>query len=150
MCVCACVHPSSQCVVESFITTTSQAHLHRKTVITCKRRGAKHCVTNDPNAFLWKQTIFGYVFTCETQTPRLIKFRTIEHVGELTQSTKNGWNQLTGGGPTYRWNITSKTFPCNHTSHLYLNLYLFFLCASTDQRARPVLHAQWLKRRHLL
>ena len=50
--------------------------------------------------------------TCPAETPQPIKmkFCTIDYVGALTRGAKNGWNRLAGGGPTDRWNITSKTF----------------------------------------
>ena len=71
--------------------------------------------------------------TCPAETPQPIKmkFCTIDYVGELTRCAKNGWNRLAGGGPTDRWNITSKTF----LTILYLIPYLtlpyftfFFSC----------------------
>jgi hypothetical protein len=50
--------------------------------------------------------------TCPAETPRpiKIKFSTIYNVDEITRFAKNGCNRLARGGPTDRWNITSKTF----------------------------------------
>ena len=72
----------------------------------------------------------------ETPQPIKMKFCTIDYVGELTRCTKNGWNRLSGGGPTYRWNIllTSKTF----LTVQGLILPFLFLYASTAQTAEPI------------
>jgi hypothetical protein len=50
--------------------------------------------------------------TCPAETPQPIKmkFCTIDNAGKVTRCTKNGWNRLAWGGPTDRWNITSKNF----------------------------------------
>ena len=58
----------------------------------------------------------------ETTQPIKMNFCTIDCVGESTRCVKNGWNRLAGGSPTYRWNITSKTF----LIILYLHYILFF------------------------
>ena len=77
---------------------------------------------------------FSAIRPAETPQPIKMKFCTIDYVGELTRCAKNDCNRLAGGGPTDRWNITSKFL-------LYLTLpYLFFLFlyACTAQTAEPI------------
>jgi hypothetical protein len=61
--------------------------------------------------------------TCPAETPQPIKMKlcTIDNVGKVTRCAKKSWNRLYGGGPTDRWNITSKTL----LTILYLT---FFYC----------------------
>ena len=78
---------------------------------------------------------------CQTETPLTINmnFCTIDYVDKVKRCAKNGWNQLAGGGPTYRWNITS-TFMLYFTQ-LYITLLyftFFFFYASTAQTAQPI------------
>jgi hypothetical protein len=70
--------------------------------------------------------------TCPAETPQPIKmkFCTIDYVGEVTQCANNNCNQLAGGGPTGRWNITSKTFS------YYTLLYLTYFSCNRLQRKR--------------
>ena len=76
--------------------------------------------------------------TRPAETPQLIKmkFCTIDYVGKITRCAKNGWNRLVGGGPTDRWNITSKTFlTIRKLPHFTL---LFFLYASSAHTVEPI------------
>jgi hypothetical protein len=71
----------------------------------------------DDPAYLWKSTIFGH----KSQLIDM-KVRTIHNVGEVIWCVENGWNRLTGGGPTDRWIImTSKSLL---TVSLAARLYL--------------------------
>ena len=119
------------------ISTAAQGRknqLQRNTIIIkCKRGSAKHSVKDD-HAFNGNMQYSG-ARPAETPQPIKIKFCTIDYFGELTRCAKNGWDRLTGGGPTDRWNITSKAFL--PTPYLTL-LYFFFLYASTAQTAEQI------------
>ena len=67
---------------------------------------------------------FSGTRSAETPQPIKTKFPTIDKVGKLTRCTKNGCNRLAGGGPTDRWNITSKTFlTIPYLTILYLTFF---------------------------
>jgi hypothetical protein len=109
---------------------TWRSNYSNDTCITCKRGSAKHSVKDD-YAFL------RFSGTCPAETPQPInmKFCTIDYVGEVTRCAKIGWNRLTGGGPTNRWNITSKTFLTIPDLTLPFS---FFLYASTPKTTQPI------------
>jgi hypothetical protein len=83
--------------------------------------------------------------TCPAETLIKLKFCTIAYIGKFTRCAKNGWNRLTGGGPTDRWNITSKTL----LAIPYFTLPFFIECLYSPNRSTD-LYARWLKRRGLL
>jgi hypothetical protein len=72
--------------------------------------------------------------TCPAETPHPIemKFCTIDYVGDIMRFAKNGCNGLAGGGPTDRWNITSKTFLT--IPYLTLPYLAFFSCNRLQQK----------------
>jgi hypothetical protein len=79
-----------------------------------------------------KHAIFGRLPSRNPSTNQN-EISTIDYAGEVTQCAKNGWNRLAGGGPTDRWNITSKT--C-----LTYNLLYFFIraCLYTAETVKPI------------
>jgi hypothetical protein len=87
--------------------------------------------------------------TCQTKTPQAInkKFCTIDNVSQLTGCTKNGWNQLDGGGLAYRWNLTSKTLL--RCTLRYVTLPSFLVCLYRPN-GLTALHTRLLKRPELL
>jgi hypothetical protein len=91
---------------------------------------AKHCVIRT-TMLSYGNTRFLVICPAETVQPIKMKFCTNDNVGEVTRSAKDDWNRLAKGGPTDRWNITSKTFLATITSFtlLYLTLpYLILVC----------------------
>jgi hypothetical protein len=71
----------------------------------------------------------------KTPWPLVLKFCTVDYVGETTKSAKNGYNRMARGGSPYRWYLVSiyLTLP-------YLTLpYLFcFVTKPTDQTTEPI------------
>jgi hypothetical protein len=86
---------------------------------------------------------FSGTHPTKTPWPIVLKFCTIDYVGETTKRAKNGYNRMGRGGSPYSWNIS-----------IYTLLYLTFFFLLLYQAYRPHhwtdLHARYLKRRGLL
>jgi hypothetical protein len=72
--------------------------------------------------------------TCPAETPLSIKmkFCTSDCISKFAWCAKNGCNWLPRGGPTDRWNITSKNFLT--TPYLSLPYFTFFSCNRLQQK----------------
>ena len=81
---------------------------------------------------------FSGAHSAENPQPIKMNFCKIDYFGDLTPCAKNGCNRLTWGGPTDRWNITSKTFLTKGLTLPYFTLPFLFLYASTAQTAEPI------------
>jgi hypothetical protein len=117
-----------------------------------QRVSAKHGVKYD-FAFLWEHTItcsalalstvlrttslsygnmpFSGTHPTKTPWPIVLKFCTIDYVGETTKPAKNDWNRLARGGSPYSWNISIYTLP-------YLTLLYLFFVSLPSLQTRPL------------
>jgi hypothetical protein len=90
---------------------------------------------------------FSGTHRTKTPWPIVLKFCTVDYVGETTKPAKSGYNRMDRGGSPYRWNISIYTL-------LYFTLlyFTFFLFPYQAYRQDPWtdLHARYLKRRGLL
>jgi hypothetical protein len=83
----------------------------------------------------------------KTPWPIVLKFCTVDYVGETIKHAKNGYNRLARGGSPYRWNISIYTLPLLYLTLLYLFLFRY---QAYRQDHWTDLHARYLKRRGLL
>jgi hypothetical protein len=85
---------------------------------------------------------FSGIHPTKNPRPIVLKFCTVDYVGETTKHAKNGYNRLARGGSPCRWNISIYTL-------LYFTLPFFRYQAYRPDHWTD-LHARYLKRRGLL
>jgi hypothetical protein len=76
---------------------------------------------------------FSGTHPTKTPWPIVLKFCTVNYVGEITKHAKNGCNGLARGGSPYSWNISINTL-------LYLTLpyFTFFFVSLPSLHTRPL------------
>jgi hypothetical protein len=81
---------------------------------------------------------FSGTHPTKTPWPIVLKFCTVDYVGETTKHAKNGYNRLARGASPYRWNISIYTLP--YLTLLYFTLlYLtFFFVSLPSLQTRPL------------
>jgi hypothetical protein len=117
--------------IESWYGSDNITHC-RAHVITCSALALSTVLRT--TSLSYGNMPFSGTHPTKTPWPIVLKFCTVDYVGETTKHAKNGYNRLARGGSPYRWNIS-----------IYLYLFtlpyltfFFFVNKPTDQTTEPI------------